>query len=226
MKTIYLTTKSDQKLSIKKALEYCKQKNLELQSVMCLNVNRMINEPEKVVQYLKQQKCQIVITDDNTLLFPEIANYERTLLKELKAAEIECIHFEFDMSLLELARHINMQRSEILTKQEHKIKGVIIYQGDENSRNELEFQNLAEILKEKIQDNKYGVLFYREEHCDVFCAISNIIENNPVECILMQHPFITEEGIEILQELKEKGLEIEYHEDMEVTQGQRLWNIS
>lgn len=227
-KATYLTTNSEYEAdhSIQKAMSYCEQNNLELQSIIHVSINRLIYEPNKIIEHLIQHQSDVVVTDDSMLLYPDISDYERTFLQQLNEAQIDCIHFELDESLLALARFINMQRSEMLTKQEHGIKGLIIYHGDENSRNEQEYQDMAETLKEKIQDDQYGALFYKEEHEDIYQAICNVVENNPIEHIMMQQPFIMEEGTALMNQLEEHEIEIKTLKDIELKQGQQLWNMN
>lgn len=216
-KAVYLTTMSEYEtmLSSQSIMDYCKENNLNLQSIVYATVNKLAYEPEKVIQHLKQQNCDIAVSDDDNLIYSDIDDFETGFLQEMKDAGIECVHVIYDRPMLEMARYVNMKKSEFLVKQQNEIHGLIVYKGNEENRKDPDFQNMKDILKEHLNDNRYGVLYYQQEGKEFFDAFRSIIANNPLDYILMKESFISEEGLQFTKQMNDMRIEFHYLEDMQ-----------
>lgn len=226
---VYVTTFNDKKVeeSMHEILEYCRQNKMDLKYVIQTNIEKITFEPEDIVNDLKEHGCDIVVSNDFDLLFPDVQDYEVTLLEELKKNEIECIYTKNGYSMLNMAHYINEKQSEELTKQPNDVKGLIVYRGIEGYKTDEEYLDMIDYMEERMDEGApFGVLCYENESNGIFEAMRNILENNPVEEVILKEEFATEEGIELIKQMKKLEIEVITYEDLRYEMGQNICQMS
>lgn len=224
----YVTTFDDVYVeeSIDKIMEYCKQNQLNLKFVIQTNLEKIAFEPEELVNDLKERKCDIVVSDDINLMFPDVEGFKVTLLEEMKKKGIECINTEYGRSMLDLAHYVNMKKSEEVSKQNNNLKVLVVYQGFDGYTEDPEYREIVDYMEEVLGDPDYGVLYFKKETNEIINAMKNIIASNPVEEIIFKEPFVTEEGVEFIRQLKMLEIDVNYYEDISHEMGQNICQMN
>ena len=225
-KAIYLTTESEfeTKTDSCEIFDYCERNDFDLDSFMYVKLNTIACEPERLIQRLREQGYDVIISDDDHLLYSDIMDFEAGFLQELDKAGIECIHIVYDRPMKELAGYINSRKSESLVRKQNEIHGLLVYKGDEGSRQESDFREMRDVLQEHIDNSSYAVLYYKEESMDLMDALRSVIANNPLDYILMQEKFISREGMELMKQLNDMKIDMDFFDILQKEQEERLWH--
>lgn len=222
-----LSSISETKLTIPEIIRYCNERNMELNCIVQVSMERMIHNPESIYLDVKKANCDMIVCDDVRLLILDMNGIEHTLIDECKKYKMPYIHVSTDMEMNTLLLQLKYLMTPILCQQNENIHSVILYHGYEESyRENQDFLEMLSYVKSKLsQDENYGVMVYQEEECGLFESMRQLAASNPIEMLVMNEALITKEGQQFINEMETLDINCCLYEDIhqEITQG--LWQI-
>lgn len=228
-KAIFLaiTPAKDNAYPISTLLHYCEDHHFDLTAILHTSLDKLVNHPDSIYQELANKKIEVVLCDDLRFLFPEMEGYANTLIDEFKRKNIDYINVTWDIPMESLMVEYKKQLTETLCQQSLKAKGLIIYKGLEDYKENDAFHILKNYMLEKIEDSemKIGCMVYQKETKEFFRDLRNVVANNPIQCIAKSEQFTSELGKEFIQDMHQKEIEIAYYDAIKQEQEQVLWQM-
>ena len=225
-KAVFVTTLPHEEAldQIKEMAEYCLKHDLELKLMIETGRNTVINRPNQLVEDIKKQECDIVISNDPVLLLPDLMGLNDTLNRRLRQEGIEFRNTDADMKVSQLLMRIQKDIGDLSLQLVQDIQGVIIYRGSQDYADEPEFQKMKSYMTERLKDKStFGAFVYETESSDFFQVIRKVVLSDSITCVLMNRSFEMEEGKRLMRELEERNIEVLYYDDIHLKQGQQLW---
>ena len=225
-KAVFVTTLPHEEAleQIREMAEYCLTHDLELKLMIEAGRNNLFSRPDQLVEDIKKQECDIVISNDSVLLLPDLMGMKNTLRKGLQEAGIEFRNTDADMEVSQLLLKIQKDISDLSLQVVQDIQGVIIYRGSQDYEDEPEFQKMKSYMVDKLgKDSTFGVFAYWKEEPEFLQAVRKVVSSDSITCVLMNRSFEMEEGKRLMRELEERNIEVLYYDEIRLDQGQQLW---
>lgn len=187
-------------------------------------MDRLIYDPESIFQDIRNIHCDLILCNDLRCLLPDINGIDHTLIDECKKHDFPFVHIESDMEMKELLNKVQIAMAPELCCQSNHVRMLFLYQGDQDYKNQSDFQKIQEYMKSKIGvEENCGVMIYQEESVEMFLSLRQLVAANPVEMMVMNQSLVSEEGKAFVVKMKKLGIECKRIEEITLKQEQNLW---
>lgn len=222
-----LSSMSETKLTIPEVIKYCNERNIDLNCIVQVSMERLMHDPESIYLDIKKANCDMIVCDDVRLLIPDMNGKEHTLIEECKKHNMPYIHVSTDMEMNTLLLQLKHLMTPMLCQQNENIHSVILYHGhEENYRDHQDFQEMLSYVKSKSsQGENYGVMIYQEEEHGLFGSMRQLTASNPIDMVLMKEALTTKEGQQFIKEMETLDINCCLYEDIYQENTQGLWQI-
>lgn len=222
-----LSSISETKLTIPEIIGYCNERNIELNCIVQVSMERLMHNPESIYLDIKKTNCDMIVCDDVRLLIPDMNGKEHTLIDECKKHKMPYIHVSTDMEMDTLLLQLKHLMTPMLCQQNENIHSVILYHGHEESyRENQDFLEMLAYIKSKLsQGENYGVMVYQEEEYELFESMRQLAASNPIDIVVMKEALITKEGQQFIKDMETLDINCCLFEDIHQEYTQGLWQI-
>lgn len=200
---------SDFIASSEKALEYCKQNNLQLKGTYRIDMEDAINHSDLVMDKIKSMEVDIVLSNDVLFLISEITG-DKSLLTRLEKANIECKDIASGMDTRYIADCIGKEVMDNLTNSaQNHVPVLVLYEGTHDFRKDADFQNIMKFIHEHLNEEMIDVALYPYEDKRMVKDVLETIGKETPDFIILRKNIELEEVKHILDILqKDIGVKV------------------